>query len=622
MSDFVDRLNSNVVPAAETITQQGWILADRRADLAYQNAMAFIQTLGAFSIPFTAVSSGFTAPAIGYTLSLPSVPTAPAISFPIIAPLDPLALDPVTSITPDTAPSFTAAAPVVQILDKPAALSATAPGTAPTVASVTLPASPTITLPDAPIMELMTLPSLPAISLPTFSAVVPDGTSLVAPSVGLVWSENYYDSTLLQDVTSRLTTMLLGGTGIPAAIEQAIWDRGRAREDVVAAKAAQETYEEFSARGFKLPPGALAARMSEITQKNRELGSTYSREVAIKQAELEVENLKFSVSTGIQLEGQLMTYAGQYAARALEAAKTTVDVAINLFNAQVSLYNSRLQAYQTEAQVYRDLIQAESIKLEQYRTEIEAQKLIGEINVQAIQIYSERIKALLSSVELYKAQLDGVRTGVEVDKVRIEGFRATVDSYKSLVEAKTSEYQAWGQSIQGEVAKVGAYEAQARAYGTLVDAYKTGETVKIENMRASISNNEMRVKAFGAEVDYLSEQIKAGIAQVETGVKIYDGQARVYGAQISGEQARVQALAEQIRMIIAAGSTDAELKLKAADINVQQLLRIATVEIENRKAAADVAGQLAASAMGAFNLGAGVSSTWSHSIGNDLNENH
>lgn len=621
MGTYVDKLNGNYSPPAENLASLGWGIADSRADNAYRLATAWLGAVAGVNIPFTAVASGFTAPAIGYTLSLPQAPTAPTIAFPTVQAPDALELQPVDEIVGAAAPEFAVTVPVVQILDKPDALAVTTPGDAPAVSDVTMPDAPVIVLPDAPVMELIALPTAPTLSMPVWDTVAPDG-DLAVPTVGFVWSEDYYDSALLGDVTNRLTTMLLGGTGLPAAIEQAIWDRGRAREDVIAKKATQEAYEEFAARGFALPPGALAGRVAEVAQKNREATSTFSRDVAIKQAELEVENLKFSVSTGIQLEGQLMTYAGQYAQRALEAAKTTVEVAINIFNAQVALFNARLQAYQTEASVYKELIQAESLRLEQYRTEIEAQKLIGEINVQAIQVYKTRIDALLSAVELYKAQLEGVKTQVDVDRVRIEGFRATVDAYKAQVEAKTSEYQAWGESIRGEVAKVSIYEAQARSFGTLVDAYKTGETVKIENMRAQIAANELLVKAFAAEVDYMGEQVRAGVAQVDSGVKVYDGQARVFAAQVGGEEARVRALAEQVRLIIAAGTADAELKLKAAGINVDQLLRIGQVEAEGRKAAGMIAGQLAASAMSAFNLSASVSSGWSFGVANQLQESH
>ncbi len=622
MGTYVDQLSGNTTPPAEDIVTEGFATADSRADAAFSLAQQLVGAVVGYDIPFTAVSSGFTAPAIGYTVPLPAVPVAPNVSFPTLAPPDDLLLAPVDEVVPATTPTFDADVPVLQILDKPTALTATAPGDAPDVTDVTLPDAPDIVLPDAPLMELITIPAAPTLALPVWAATAPDGSSLAVPTTGLIWSEDYYDSDLLTGVTNRLTTMLLGGTGLPAAIEQAIWDRGRAREDVIAKKATQEAYEEFAARGFALPSGALAGRVAEVWQKNREATSTFSRDVAIKQAELEIENLKFTVQTGIQLESQMMTYSGQYAARALDAAKTTVQVAIDIFNASVALYNARLQAYQTEAQVYRELIQAESLKLEQYRTEIEAQKLIGDINMQAVQIYKTSIDALLASVELYKAELEGVKTVVEVDRVRIEGFRATVDAYKATVDAKTSEYQAWAESIKGEATKVSIYEAQARAYNSLVDAYRTGETVKIENMKSKIDANELLVKAFAAEVDYLSEQVKAAVAQVDTEVKIYDGEAKVYSSQVAGAEAQVRALAEQIRLIIAAGSTDAELKLKAANLNIEQLLRIAAIESDGIKAGAAVAGQLAASAMSAFNLGASVSSGWSFGIGNNLNEAH
>lgn len=622
MGDYVYTIDPGDNTSAESIVQEGWNTADSRANSAYHLAASYLGTIAAADIPFTAVTSGFTAPEIGYTLTLPSAPSAPSTSFPAFPTLADPDLALVSPVVPGAVPTFDADVPVVQILDKPDALSATPPGDAPTVSDVTLPDAPDIVLPDAPLMELISIPTAPTISLPTWTGVAPDGSAIEAPSVDFIWSEDYYDSALLQTVVNRLTTMLAGGTGLPPAIEQAIWDRGRAREDVVAKKATQEAYEEFASRGFALPTGPLAGRVAEVWQKNREAASTFSRDVAIKQAELEVENLRFSVETGMKLEGQLMTYAGQYAQRALEAAKTGVEVAINLFNAKVALYNSRLQAYQTEAQVYGELIKAESLILEQYRTEIEAQKLIGDINMQSIQIYKTRIDALMSSVALYTAQLEGVKTSVEVDKVRIDSFRATVDAYKALVDAKTSEYQAWAESIKGEVAKVSIYEAQGRTYNSLVDAYRTGEMTKIENMKSVISSNELLIKEFDAQVNYLSEKIKAAVAQVDSSVKVYNGQAQIYSAQVGGAEAGVRALAEQTRLTIAAGTADAELKLKAADLNIQQLLRIGTVEQEGRKAAGMIAGQLAASSMSAFNLGASLSQNWSSGVNNSLNESH
>lgn len=621
MGNYVDTLNGGK-SEADVIVNRGWNAASNHANTAFNTAQSFIRTASSFNIPFEAAQSGFTAPDIDYSISIPQPPKDINVEFPKIKELSKPTLNNINPLTQGAVPVFSVQPPTIQILNKPSALNAPNIGPAPTITDVTLPDSPAIKLPDKPLMELIKLPKLPDINLPTFSGVAPDGSGLSTPNVGFVWNEDRYDSVLLQDVTNRLTTMLLGGTGLPANIEQAIWDRSRAREDVIARKATQEAYEEFSSRGFSIPPGALSGRISEVQQKNHESVSALSRDIVIKQAELEIDNLKFSVSAGIQLESQMMAYAGQYAARALDAAKITAQVAVDIFNTQVALYNARLQGYQTEASVFKDLIQAESIKLDQYRAEIDAQKLIGDINLQATQIYKTRSEALMAAVDLYKAQMEGVKTKVDVDRARLEGFRATVDAYRTEVEAKSSEYQAWAQSIQGEAAKVSMYEAHARAYGSIVDAYKTGEMVKIENMRAQISVNEMMVKEFSAEVDYLSEQIKAGVAQTNSVASAYEGKARVYSSQVGSEQARVQAIAEKIRLTIAAGTSDAELKLKAAEVNIQQLLRILALEQEGQKAAGSVAGQLAASAMSSFNLSAGVSSSWGRSISNSLNESH
>jgi hypothetical protein len=78
-------------------------------------------------------------------------------------------------------------------------------------------------------------------------------------------------------------TIVNGGTGIPAAIENAIWERARSRELVEARRLEQEAVNAFAARGFSLPPGALAARTLEIQQDATNKSSTIVREQAIKQ---------------------------------------------------------------------------------------------------------------------------------------------------------------------------------------------------------------------------------------------------------------------------------------------------------------------------------------------------
>lgn len=101
-----------------------------------------------------------------------------------------------------------------------------------------------------------------------------------------------------------------GGTGLPAPLEDAVWQRDRARIVVEAARADAQTVDGFAARGFPLPTGA-AAMLLEMTQSDAQNKiSQASRDVAVKQIDTFVENVR--------------TAAAQAAQTALEAGRTVL----------------------------------------------------------------------------------------------------------------------------------------------------------------------------------------------------------------------------------------------------------------------------------------------------------
>jgi hypothetical protein len=58
--------------------------------------------------------------------------------------------------------------------------------------------------------------------------------------------------TLSAGIAAALGT-LAGGTGLPAAVEQALFDRARSREESQTTKAVQEAFDTFATRGFNTP---------------------------------------------------------------------------------------------------------------------------------------------------------------------------------------------------------------------------------------------------------------------------------------------------------------------------------------------------------------------------------
>lgn len=97
----------------------------------------------------------------------------------------------------------------------------------------------------------------------------------------------------------KLKSMLKdGATGLPADVEQAIWDRALARREIQNLKMYQEAEEYFAARGYELPPGALAARLQEITIEIERENLQTNNDIMINQAQLEQSNLQWAVKEG------------------------------------------------------------------------------------------------------------------------------------------------------------------------------------------------------------------------------------------------------------------------------------------------------------------------------------
>lgn len=151
-------------------------------------------------------------------------------------------------------------------------------------------------------------------------------------------------------------TIVNGGTGIPAAIETAIWDRARGREIVEARRLEQEAVSQFAARGFILPPGALAGRILEIQQDATNKSVTISRDRAIKSAEIEIENIRFAIEQGLKVRLAVIAGIGDYIRAWFKPADNAVEYAKALVNAKEKLWNEA-SAY------YRALVAEAEMKL-------------------------------------------------------------------------------------------------------------------------------------------------------------------------------------------------------------------------------------------------------------------
>jgi hypothetical protein len=129
-------------------------------------------------------------------------------------------------------------------------------------------------------------------------------------------------------------------TGIPAYVEEAIWNRARDRELRDSSRLQDEAVTAFAARGFSYPPGALNSVLLMTGQAEREKIASINREVAIKSIDVQIETIRFAVAQATQLrlgvQSALVGYLNAY----LGAPQLGVARANGLAAAQASLWNA------------------------------------------------------------------------------------------------------------------------------------------------------------------------------------------------------------------------------------------------------------------------------------------
>lgn len=521
----------------------------------------------------------------------------------------------------DAAPDFTPSVISVDLPQRPGAIDLTGMPDRPDVGDVDIPDAPILELPGVGTLQDISIPDFVYPELPTFSALSPDFDG-APPSTVLQWSEPAYSSDSLPVVKARVIAMLGGGTGLPPAVEQALFDRARMREDQGAQKAVDDAFQDFASRGFMTPPGMLAKRIDAVREQNQMKVSELAREILIKSAEWEIENLRQAVSQGIALEGMLIEQFNQSANRAFEVAKTRLESDIAVFNSSVALFNARQSAYQVEADVYKTKLQGALSKLEVYKAQIDAEHAKGELNQQTVQIYTAQLQALSTQTDIYRAKMDGARVRSEVEKSKIEAYSVDVRAYAERLQAQKTEFDAYEAAVRAEQAKIGILEAESRAFAATVQAYESKNNVKIQGVKAKVDVSTAKIQQYSSLLDAEKARVQAELANVQALTSAYQADVGRYAAEINAATSKLDLQARTGEARLRNNLAYYEIELKKYDAALQRAVQKVQLQAEAIKATGQVAAQLAAGAMSATNVSASMSGSAGISSSDSLNKSH
>jgi hypothetical protein len=496
--------------------------------------------------------------------------------------IDPVELGPMT---------FGVAAPTTDFPAAPELDIGTMP-TIPAVGAVAMPSAPTVTMPDTPGMLSLSIPTFAGLDLhedwlskfddiPTLELVEPTPYSY---SVG-----PEYTSALLTALQQVITTRLGGGTGLDPAVEQAIWDRARSRETQIGLANEAEIMRNSEALGFHLPTGVLAAQLREAQQNYYDKLSGLSRDIAIKQADLEQENLKQAIEQGIALEAKLIDYSYQLERLTFESAKEIATNAIAINNTMVEQHKALLSTYQIYESAYRTMISAELAKVDVFKSLIAAEQAKADINRVLIEQYKAQIEASMTQVEIFKAEVGAAKTLVEIEGLKISAAGEQIKAFVATINAETAKVEAYKAGIEAEASKVQVYKVKA-------DVFATEAGVQIEAAKANIAGNDARVRAKALEWDGYKAKLELAKYVMQGVLQKNEQLLTQYKAESDVEIASFETTAKLWEIQIKDYEASRNLMLQTAKINGDLSMHAASVRADAAKVGAQVYAQLAGSA--------------------------
>lgn len=377
--------------------------------------------------------------------------------------------------------------------------------TAPTLA-------PAPILPDAP-----TLPDLPILTMldsNELQQIVWSNRDEITETLKQAFSDFITDwmppGTYFTQATAWLERVLAGGSAVDADVEAHIYERDRARLTGEADAAEDEAMENWSARGYSLPPGSLAHSVLTIRQGLNNALAQQSRDIAIKAHTDEIENAKFAVQQSIGLRTSAINAAINYMQALVAGPQLAMTLASTISDAQGRLLSAQATLYSAEAGAESDIYKATTgAKTDAYRTISGAQ--------------SDFYKAETGAKsDMYRAQVDGWRAGVTADTEVYRSVTTTqADAYRTLTEAATRLYST---DVQAGQVPLDAVFKKAGIDFNVADA----------NLKSKLAGMDAQVRAMLASAQQLATQAAAALNNLNVGTSVSNGTSTSFTGRLPG----------------------------------------------------------------------------------------
>jgi len=608
---------SDYVPIADVVGSIDQITSARNQGVDFVNSLLSHMSGFSSALNDAANAVGSSVGSLNFNLNLPNPPN-------LIDPKEPTPFRP-TELQFGAEPTLdTAAVPdQLRLPDKPTREYGGPPSPPNPYTGMTtpmdLPEFDVLVKPDRPDRYVPAYPTLTPPDITSFIGTVPEYTpaqSQPEPMRGEI--KTYVES---GSVTARLqahasylmSRVTTGGTGLPTAVENHIWLRARDRELVAARSAEVDVIRQDAARGFYTPTGLAQAKLLAVRSDYALKTNALSRDVAIKQAELELANIQKALELIGPMEQTLAQMDNAVRQRALDAVRQNNEAAIQVYDVYlkgflaneesrkiaIEVYKGEIQAYEAQVQAYNGLISAERTKVDINKTLVE--QYIAELNINNILLgmYKSEVDAVVALGSLEELKLKRFA-------MQVQAFEASTKAYAAEIQGKVAEAQVYSESIRG-------YQAQLQGYASEVDAKTKEYAALAESYKLKQGNNAMLTEMYKVRVEAAGTQAKA---ETDYAAVYNQAQSTYAGAIASFNALQAKVWEATTQNQIATQKVAAEI----SKMNLDSVQASKSMAIEASKVGAQTYAQIVGSALSQMHYSIGASG--SSSLSGNLSESH
>lgn len=480
-------------------------------------------------------------------------------------------------------------------------------------------------LPKVPTIADLDIPDTPTLDISLKDLDSPDMESITPYTVSYSNDTRYARDVLLQKmegefasilseynmlpggVANKIGAMLDGGVGLPDALEAALVARASAREHKSAKQQIHSATTEWAARGFSLPGSTVLAHTRDVQRQAADNLAALNRETMVLSAEKAIEHMQFAIQQGVQLEKQLFDQFATMQDAARDIATKSVDAVQAVFDAAIRVEQLKLEVYRSEIDAEKNKIQLALGELETYKSTLEAKRIQGDLTRLEVDIFRAQIESVKAKADVFRAEVDGKNAQIRGELGKVDIFRAKVDSFRAELEAAKAPVDMYIARMRGEESKATVFGAQVRAFAEEVRAYDAQVRADASAVQSVMDTNNMAVRIYGSQVDAWATQVNAEVAKMSERYRGFDAEAQLFSSLIRAEEARVLAHSRNADVDIQSKRVSAELALKSVDQAIEQARAAATIGVEAANVGATAYAQMAGAALSGLNASAQLS---------------